>query len=339
MNCLSFQWSLAALLACFTYGSTQAAEYCLRPGKEEGKEASSVICCTTPAGWQGWKDDPHYWDGIKGLNRVLLQAELTSRVLFTQPSCKDRDRCPKLGMVTWVGDSGGQVDIKAELRDFVQQIEQSTDSEPSDVTQLSSVNTPNAGSLTIWEFRSSRERSYIGALFSQRNVFVGIYLEGPYTTHIATKLDSLKQLAQSIRITNVRSASPDIISIDVRLPDKEVRAQLLQLTPLGTLQDALHSFVKSPRFYITPQAPERAGELHRINGDFWMEIGHYSNPVPSGPRRKYSPPSEEEIRSQISAPVILPATTIVKAIWKFDKERKLRDIEIKREVVEFKPKQ
>jgi hypothetical protein len=35
----------------------------------------------------------------------------------------------------------------------------------------------------------------------------------------------------------------------------------------------------------------------------------------------------------------LPPSTIVKAFWKFDRARKLRDIEIKREVIEFKPKQ
>jgi hypothetical protein len=332
-------YSLMVSVACLTCSSTEAADYCLRPGKEDGTQASSVVCCTTPAGWKGWKDDPHYWDGVKGLNKVLLQAELTSAVFFTQPNCRDRRRCVKLGLITWVGDSGGQVDIKAGLRDFLQQIEQSIDSEPSEATQFSSVNTPNAGSLAIWEFRSSRERSYLGTLFAQRNAFVGIYLEAPDTTDIATKLDSLKQLAQSVRITDARSTSPDIISIDVHLPDKAVREQLLQLTPLGTPEDDVYRFLKSPRFYTAPLMPERAGELHRVNGDFWMEIGHYSNPVRSGPRSKHFPPSEEEIRSQISAPVTLPPTTIVRAFWKFDKERKLRDIEVRREVAEFKPKQ
>jgi hypothetical protein len=339
MNCLFFRWSLAALFACFTCASGQSAEYCLRPGKEDGTQASNVVCCTTPAGWQGWKDDPHYWDGVKGLNRVLLQGELTSRVFFTQPNCKDRRRCVKLGLITWAGDFGVQVDIKAGLRDFLQQIEQSIDSQPSDVTQISSVNTPNAGSLTIWEFRSSRERNYIGALFTQRNVFVGIYLEAPDTTDIATKLDSLKELAWSVQITDARSASPDIVSINVGLPDSAIREQLLQVTPLGTPEGEAYRFLKSPRFYTAALMPERAGELHNVNGDFWVEIGHYSNPLPTGPRPKYFAPSEQEIRSQISAPTTLPPTTIVKAIWKFDKQRKLRDIEIKREVIEVKPKQ
>jgi|GEM_PF-2362943 len=339
MNWLFFRWSLAALFGCFTSFSGQAAEYCLRPSKENGTQSASVICCSTPTGWQGWKDNPHYWDRIKGLNKVLLQAQLTCGVLFTQPKCKDRRRCVKLGLITWVGDSRGQVDIKTELRDFLQHIEQSIDSEPSEVTQFSSVNLPNAGSLAIWEFRSSRERSYLGTLFTQHEVFVGIYLEAPDTTDIAARLDSMKQLVQSVRITDARLESPDIISIDVRLPDKAVREQLLQLTPLGTLHDVVHRLVKSPRFYVTPQAPERAGELHRVNGDFWMEIGHYSNPVSPGPLPKHFPPSEQEVRSQASAPITLPRTTIVKAVWKFDKDRKLRDIEIRREVVEFKPKQ
>src|SRR5213075_1137626 len=98
VNCSSIvTWVLAALLTCSTCLSAQAAEYCLRPGKADGTQASSVVCCTTPAGWQGWKDEPRYLDRIKRLDPY--SKGFFNRLLpFHQPNCKQGPECPYLSL-------------------------------------------------------------------------------------------------------------------------------------------------------------------------------------------------------------------------------------------------
>jgi hypothetical protein len=351
-NCCLSTWGLAGLFTGFMFLSVQAAEYCMRPGKEDGTQADSVVCCSTPTGWEGWKDDLKHLARTKKLFKDPLTRALFQRSVWFFPSnCVADDKfrkkspeCSSLTLETQARDSRGQPDVEAGLRDFLDQLEQPQDLSPRDqpcvvVNRFGSFHTENSGVLTIWRIRCPSGSQHFVTLLAQRDVLVTIYLNGPDIKDIEPRLDSLKQLARSVRITQGTLSTQDIISINVRLPDSAIRDQLLQLTPLRTPEDDVYRFLKSPRFYTAPLMPERAGELHRVNSDFWMEIGHYSNPVPSGPRPKYSPPSEQEIRSQISAPVALPPTTVVRAFWKFDKERKLRDIEIQREVVEFKVRQ
>jgi hypothetical protein len=354
MNWLFFRWSLAALFVCFTCLSAQAAEYCLRPSKEDGTRSASVICCSTPTGWQGWKDDPkHLADTQRLLKDPLIRALFQASVSFFPSNCVAEDRfrkkgpeCPSLTLKTRARDSPGRPDAAPGLRDFLRELQDHPpdvhrDCDPV-VSRFGSFDIGNSSGLTIWQIHCRKRpfsSDYLLTMVSQRDVLVTIYLEAADIKKIVPKLDSLKELARSVRITDGSLILPDIISVNVRLPDSGIRDQLLQLTPLRTSKNDVYRFLKSPRFYTDPLMSERAGEMHRVNGDFWMEIGHYSNPVATGPRPKHFPPTEEEIRSQMSAPVTLPPTTIVKAVWKFDKERKLRDIEIRREVVEFESKQ
>ena len=119
MNRPCFAWTLASALSvtCFTCLAVQAAEYCLRPMKESGRQADNVIWCSTPTGWQGWKDEPHYWDGITGQSKELLQGELGMSVSFSEPNCKKGPEwlnCPHLRLETWGRDSRGQPDADAE---------------------------------------------------------------------------------------------------------------------------------------------------------------------------------------------------------------------------------
>ncbi|MBX6334914.1 hypothetical protein IRY61_06290 [Candidatus Saccharibacteria bacterium] len=234
----------------------------------------------------------------------------------------------RLGLVTWTGNVSAQGDPKRLLRHFLQEIEESMDARPTDVKQLSPPNTVTAGASPIWEFRSSRSRTYAGVIIIRNDVFVGIYLEAPNELDIVAGLHSLKQLARSVRVTDARRTSPDIIAIDVRLPPNTVREHLFQLTPVGTPQEEVYRFVTSPRFLVVPLAPMEAGKVHASKDGFWMELGHYDSPAPSRMPRKHFPLNKEKIRSQISAPMSLPPSAIVKAFWKFNKKHKLRDIEI-----------
>ena len=63
------KWYLTAVLAVLKSLSGRAAEYSMVPDKMDGTKAASAVFCTTPTGWQGWKDDPHYWDGVGTSNR------------------------------------------------------------------------------------------------------------------------------------------------------------------------------------------------------------------------------------------------------------------------------
>src|SRR5438128_6718997 len=116
-------YSLVGLSTCFMFLSAQAAEYCLRPGKKDGTQANTVVCCWTPAGWQGWKDDPHYRDRIKGLD-AYSKGFLGRLVAFHQPNCKQGPECPYLGLDTTGRDSHGRPDLEQGLRDFLDELEQ-----------------------------------------------------------------------------------------------------------------------------------------------------------------------------------------------------------------------
>jgi hypothetical protein len=337
-------WSLVGLFTCFTWLSVQAADYCLRPGKEDGTEASSVVCCTTPAGWQGWKDNPHYWDGVEGFTRTWLQASHISSVSFRQPNCKGGPQCVFLDLKTTGRDSRGQPDVDAGLRDFLDELEQPQDLSRRDhpcvvVNRFGSFRTENSGVVTIWRIGCPSGRQHLVTLLAQRDVLLTIDLGGPDIKDIVPRIDSLKELARSVRITKANSVSPDIISINVRLPDQAIRGRLLQLTPVGTSADEVCRFLESPRLLRITQAPEWGGELHWVDDDLWTEIGHYQDPIETGPVPKPTITTDEAVRAQPQTPPIHPPTTIVKAVWKFDKERKLRDIKVERSIVEFKAKQ
>src|SRR5438094_978946 len=100
-------WVGTGILACFICLSVHAADYCLRPGKKDGTEADSVVCCTTPAGWEGWKDDPHYRDRIKRLD-PYSKGFFNRLVSFHQPNCKQGPECPYLSLKVIARDSHGQ---------------------------------------------------------------------------------------------------------------------------------------------------------------------------------------------------------------------------------------
>src|SRR5437867_4245759 len=101
---------LIGLLTCITCMLTNAAEYCLRPSNKEWTQAYSVVCCSTPAGWYGWKDDPGgYPDYLK--KSFPLSKSYFNRILpFHQPSCKAGPECPFLGLRTAARDARGKSD-------------------------------------------------------------------------------------------------------------------------------------------------------------------------------------------------------------------------------------
>lgn len=360
VDCYLSRCSLIVLVSSLLCLSVYGGEYCLRPRKEDGTEARSVVCCSAPAGWEGWKDDPTNVARTQELLKdPLTRALFQTSVWFFPSNCVAQDgfrmkssECPSLTLKARACDSRAPPNVAQRLRDFVRELKQHPpdvfdDCDPV-VSPFGSFDVNNFGGLTIWQIHCRKRREsrswsssndYLLTMINRRDVLVAVYLAAADIKKIVPKLDSLKELARSVRITDSSAILPDIISVNVRLPESAIRDQLLRLTPLGSPVDDVYSFLESPRFYTDPLTPERGGRVHWLNGDIWMEIGHYNKQVPSVPRRKYSPPSEEEIRSQISAPVVLPPTTIVRAFWKFDKQRKLRDIEVRREVVEFNPKQ
>ncbi len=307
-------------------------------------QAGSVVCFSTPSGWQGWKDDPHYWDGVKGFNKQLLESEHRVRVSFRESNCKNASECASLTLDTWGRDSRGQPDIQQGLHDLVRQVQQHQDvrEDPDPVvTEFGSFDAGNSGPLTIWQIRCSFWNDYFLTMIARRDVLVTIYLEAPDIKDIVSNLDSLKELARSVRIAEASVSLPDIIKIDVvRLSDEAIRQQLLQLTPRGTPMEKVHEFLQS-RLHKDSLESGRPEEVHQANGDLYAEIGSYASPPPVAEAvvPEKPPSTEEELRSQPSVPDTLPPTTVVRAFWKFDKQRKLRDIEIQRSVIDFKIRQ
>ena len=329
-------WVGAGVLASVTCLPVHAAEYCLRPGKPEGKQANTVVCCSAPAGWQGWKDDPSSQQRIKQFGDAYSRGWVGKMVVFHQPACKEGPECPYLGLDTRSRDSRGQPDLEAGLRDFLTEREQSQDLSPRKppcvvVSRVGSFHTDNSGDPTIWRIRCPSGDQLFVTLLALRDVLVRIDLGGSDIEDIVPKLDSLKELARSARISDASLAIPDIIEIDARLSDGAIRRQLLQLTPPGTLRERVCRLLQRPRL------PD---DLHGDNGDLWTQIGRYSSPA-SRQRvqvKEYRLPTGEKIRQHISDPPTLPPMITVRAFWKFDKQGKLRDIEIRREAIEIKPK-
>ncbi len=148
-----------------------------------------MICCATPAGWQGWKDDPHYWDGVNGLNKAILEGEHRMRVDFREIGCN----------------------VAQGRRDFLRQIRQHQDvrHDPDSVVgEFGSFGDTIFGSLTIWQIRSSFWDDYFVTIIAQRDVLVTVYLRASDINYIVPKLDSLKELVRSLRVTPVSSPSP-----------------------------------------------------------------------------------------------------------------------------------
>jgi hypothetical protein len=337
---------LAGLLACFICVSSRAAEYCLRPGNKDRTQADSVVCCSVPTGWQGWKDDLKHLASTKKLFEDPVTRALFQRSVWFFPSnCiandkfrKKRPECSSLTLETRARDSRGQPDIETGLRDFLNETEQRQDASARNppcviVSRFGSFHTENSGDLTIWQIRCPSGSQHLVTLLAQRDGLVRIDLGGPDIEDIVPKLDSLKELARSVRITDASLAVPDVIEIDAaRLSDEAIRQQLLQVTPVGTPREKVHDFLQRPRL------PE---DLHRDNGDLWTQIASYSSAVSgqSRPPKEYRPPTQEEIRRHISDLPSLPPAITVRAFWKFDKDGKLHDVEIQRSTVELKPKQ
>jgi hypothetical protein len=345
MNCFFFRWSLAALFACSTCLSTQAAEYCLRPSKSDGTKTRSVVCCTTPAGWQGWKDDPKHLTGTQRLLKdPLTRALFQMSVAFFPSNCvaedrfrKKRPECPSLTLRSRARDPYGRPNVARGLRDFLRELQDHPPDVHGDcdpvVSRFGSFDAGNSEDPTIWQIhcrKRSPSNDYLLTMITQRDVLVTIYLAAANIKDIESKLDSLKELGRSVRITDASLALPDIVEIKIdHLSDASIRQQLLRLGPVGTPIEKVYDVLQSHLYK----------EVHRSKDGLWIEIGSYSKPVSQPTAAKSWPPSEEEIRSRISDRVNLPPTIVVRAFWKFDKERKLRDIEIHREVVEFESKQ
>jgi hypothetical protein len=121
--------SLAPLLFWFTCLSVQGAEYYLSPAKKDRTQVETVVCCSSRAGWQGWKDDPHYRDRIKRLD-PYSKGLLQTSVSFHQPNCKQGPECPYLALETRGRDSRGKPDVRQGPSDFLSEREQPQDLSP-----------------------------------------------------------------------------------------------------------------------------------------------------------------------------------------------------------------
>ena len=252
-------------------------------------------------------------------------------VSFHRPSCKEGLECPFLALDTKGRDSRGQPDIEAGLRDLLAKSEQPQDLSPRGppcvvVSRFGSFQTKGFGDLTIWRIRCPSGREKLATLIAQRDVLVTIELGAPDIKDIASKIDSLKELTRSVRFAAASLVLPDIVEIKIdHLSDAAIRQQLLRLTPVGTPIEKVYDLLQSHLYR----------EVHRSKGDVWIEIGSYPKAVLQPKVTKSWPPSEEEIRLHISDRVNLPSSVVVRAFWKFDKQRRLRGIEIRREVVKF----
>jgi hypothetical protein len=213
------------------------------------------------------------------------------------------------------------------MRDFVEKIQhyrgECKDPHPS-VTRFGSFDAGTNGRLTIWQIRCSCCKDYFLAFIAQGDALVTIHLEAPNIKDIVPKLDSLKELARSVRFYDASEVLPDIIKIDIEIPDEAIKEQLLRLTPLGTPREKAYEFLNS-RLY-KDSLDSKVGELHPDNGDYYAQIGtDYTRSA--------------ELRSQTSAPDTIPPEVVVRAFWRFDKDGKLRDVEIRRSTVELKSRQ
>jgi hypothetical protein len=316
MNCGLSRWSLVGLLIWLTWFSTQAVEYCLRPDKQDGRQADSVVCCATPAGWQSWKDELHYDERIKRLD-PYSKGFFNRLVSFHQLNCKQGPECPYLSLQVIARDSRGQPDVEAGLRDLLDEKEQPQDLSPRKppcvvVGRFGSFHTENCGDSTLWQIRCPSGSQRLVTLFALLDVLVTIELGAPDIKEIVPRLDSLKELARSVRITDASLALPDIVEINIdHMSDAAIRQQLLRLTPQGTPMEKVYDTLQL-RLEESPGFGEVRLGLQWVKGDLWMQLGSYPKPG--------------------------PFATLVQAFWRSDSQHKLRDIEIRRSVVEYKSK-
>lgn len=175
-----------------------AAEYFLFPDMMTGGRTKSKVVCTTPSGWEGWKEQPHYWDGVNAESRKMLESAHRVGVLFVQPGCRHGLNCPKLEVATIGADALGQPNISSALEYFVEGLKHQRcgDRNPA-VVRFGSL---QAGTLPIWRIDCESDDHHLATFILQRDVVVTIRLSAPNAKQIIDKLDSLKQLARSVRI-------------------------------------------------------------------------------------------------------------------------------------------
>lgn len=238
-------------------------------------------------------------------------------------------------------DSHGQSDVDQGLRDFLRELREHPPDVHDDcdpvVNRFGSFGMGNSGHLTVWQIRCRKRRGpespwsfandYLLTMITQRDVLVRIYLSALDLEDMLPRLDSLKELARSVRITDASIALPDIVQIDVdRLSDEMIRQQLLRLTPRGIPMEEVHELVQARLIKGTLDwrlVSKAVEEVHQANGDLYMEIGSYPNPSPA---------------SEPSVSKTFPSSMVVTAFWRSDKQQKLRDVEIRRRVIEYKAK-
>jgi hypothetical protein len=198
-------WWLAVTLASSLCSFAETAEYSFVPDKMDGTKADSVVTCNTPPGWKGWKDDPSYWKGLSGFNQELLRSGHRESVSFVRVNCESTSKCITLVLETRGRDSRGQPDVRAGMSNFLRQVRQHQDmhSDPSpSVSRLDSFSTGEFGTLTIWQIRCSFWNDYLLTMITRRDILVTIYLEAPDIQQCLADVDSLKQLARSVRMTS-----------------------------------------------------------------------------------------------------------------------------------------
>lgn len=107
-------------------------------------------------------------------------------------------------------------------------------------------------------------------------------------------------------------SAADKIKINVRQSDATIRKQLLQLTPTGTSIQQVYKFLQQRLHYEgeVVGGPQHPYQLHAL----WADIGHY-----------------HERRSFSEGLFLFP--TVVHVRWDFDKNNKLRDVQVQRGVM------
>jgi len=311
----------ACLLACFP-ALGRAAEYSFVPVRLDGTKASHAISCVTPGGWQGWKDDPTFWNRLGGFDKRFLQGYNMSAVAFTRRNCTRGTDCERLVLETTARDARGQPDVKTRLQAFLTHLNEHQDSaeEPAHIVNLlHTFEIKGVGAVPIWEVRSSFYDDYFVSIILLSDVIVTIYLQTPDSEQVRQELGAVKELAQSIKVTNASPLSPDTIRIDVRETNDAIRRQLLTLTPLGTSFDDVYAVLQK-RIYKDSLVLGKAGEIQRVNGALQIQIGNYWD----GKSTQKGQAGGEQTS--------LPAPTIVEAAWRFDNNQKLHEIQIRRYV-------
>ena len=299
-----------AVLAAASF-SCLAADYSFVPRQLDGGDGTTVISCRTPSGWSGWKDDPSSWKLFRPGDRRLVEGERTVRVSFSLLNCRGAS-CPELSLDTAARASPGPPDIKAAVGNTARELVDTT----ARVTKVGSFDAGRFGRATIWKVHRSTDHNFMTVL-SDRDVQAIVSLSGPDSGRTLQHLDSLKELARSVRITKGTFTAADMIHINIHQPDAAIRAQLLQLTPFGSAKDDVFRFLDR-RLLKDPYRADTTG-LYRRGNDFEVDLGSYNGPLNVG-----------QSRHMESTP--FAGITVVKAVWRFALDQRLRDIEIRRVV-------